>query len=148
MPLSKRGQESQVNDQNFMYLDILMTREGCACRLRGGGHVAEIIDLCDAQTLGYEIGDINNSSDNGWQNIPLAVCAADTGTRKWGEKGREGERTPSQGRGGEVGYGRGAYVRLRRASGWALSVAHLSHLVFHLFDPKRQRIQKIIPFST
>lgn len=64
------------------------------------------------------------------------------------EKEKEHRVRPSQGRGGEVGYGRDAYVRLRRASGWALSVAHLSHLVFHLFDPKRQRIQKIIPFST
>lgn len=81
MPLCKRGQESQVNDQNFMYLDILITREGCACRLRGGGHVAEIIDLCASRRhSGYEIGDINNSNDNGWQDIPLAVGAADTGT--------------------------------------------------------------------
>lgn len=146
MPLSKRGQESQVNDQNFMYLDILMTREGCACRLRGGGHVAEIIDLCDAQTLGYEIGDINNSSDNGWQNIPLAVRAADTETRKWGEKGREGERTPSQGRGGEVGYGRGAYVRLRRASGWAFRLLIFLTLSSISSIPNDSAFRKSFPF--
>jgi hypothetical protein len=36
----------------------------------------------------------------------------------------------------------------RASAGWALSVAHLSLLVFHLFIPKRQRILKFTPFST